>query len=166
MTLGAEWQCIPRKRISSFAAGKDTPHALTYKLPWSCLPVHIPCFWVLSWWKFVPLLRVMLTAIAPDHFCLRNLSSGKTFEGHGFRVTLTWCYLDLSLKAEVLIPAAYSDPVQQHKSYCGQKQSPAGTQELMQTKTRFPSFWSSCAMWEKKWPEGHFFNSDVNLPLH
>lgn len=114
---------------------KDTPRALTYKLP-----VHISCFWVLSCWNVVPLLRFMLVARAPDNFCVRNLSSGKTFEGHGFRVTLPWCYLALSLKAEVLIPAGYSDPVQQHKNYCGHKQNPAETQQLRQTKNLFPQF--------------------------
>lgn len=120
-------------------------------------PVLTSCFWVLSWWNVVPLLRVMLIARVPDHFCVRNLSSGRTFEGHGFRVTLTWCYLALSLKAEVLIPAGYSDPVQQHKSYCGHKQNPAETQLMQTKKLSFLRFWSSCAMWKNKWPEEQLF---------
>lgn len=51
---------------------------------------------------------------------------GRTFENQGFRVTLTCCHPALSLKEEVLPPAAYSHPLQQHKSYCGHREHPAG----------------------------------------
>lgn len=131
------------------------------------------------------LLRVMLMARAPDNFCVSNLSSGKTFGGHGFRVILIRCYLSLSLKAEVLIPAGYFDPMQQQKSYGGHKQNPAGTQQLMQTKTLFPQFPHLIQLWSYMSACTEFiqrkeqcrkingqrstrttsFNSDVNLPL-
>lgn len=68
-----------------------------------------------------------------------------------------------------MIPAGYSDPMQQHKSYCGHKAEPSwDTTTNADKKTVFSvsDLGVQCEKINGQRNTGTaFFNSDVNLPL-
>lgn len=124
MALGT-WSLMHTGRVKLQLHGREQGHATWFHLqPDSVLPPgahHLS----LSTWLVEEHHSAAHGKGSGQFLRVRNLASGKTLDTQDFRVTLTWCYLALLLKEELLPPAAYPHPMQQHNCCCGHRENPA-----------------------------------------